>query len=641
MNRSLASLAATALAISPALLVTAPAHASVPPTTLTPAQEAFARMTEAQRVGQVLMVGTPATGVSSDAAAAIANQHVGSVILTGRSTSGVTATRGVTANLQGRATSAATGGVPLVIATDQEGGAVQVLKGTGFSTMPSALTQGTWSTTTLTSSATTWGRQLASAGVNLNLAPVADTVPSAAFAPSNAPIGAYQREFGYTTSVVASHAAAFSRGMRAAGVMVSAKHFPGLGRVTANTDTTSGVKDTVTTRTDPYLAPFSASVSAGSEFLMVSSAIYTRIDSANPAVFSRTVVNGMIRTTMGFRGVIVSDDLGNAKQLAAWSPGTRAVNFLAAGGDLVLTVNPSQAPAMASAISARMAASATFRSQVDAAALRVLTVKQRMGLLRPNGAVRATDVDEDGGADIVGLLPTGQLRLYRGNDLGGWRPSIAMGSGNFGIFNLLVSAGDLDGDRHPDVLARRASTGELLLYRGNGRGALVSSRVIGTGWNGFTAVVAPGDFNGDQKPDVLARTRNGDLMLYRGNGAGGWLAGSPVRVSGGWNAFDLILAAGDFDRDRLPDVLARNATTHELWLYKGNGAGGFSSRVRVGTGWGGFNAIIGCGDFDGDGLADVLTRRADTGQLYLYRGMRTGFHAGIAVGSFSGVKLFG
>ena len=109
------------------------------------------------------------------------------------------------------------------------------------------------------SSATTWAKQLASAGVNLNLAPVADTVPSAAFAPSNAPIGAKQRQFGYTPSTVSSHASAFTKGMRAGGVMVSAKHFPGLGRVTGNTDTTSGVTDRTTTRTDSYLTPFKAS----------------------------------------------------------------------------------------------------------------------------------------------------------------------------------------------------------------------------------------------------------------------------------------------------------------------------------------------------------------------------------------------
>ena len=110
----------------------------------------------------------------------IRRQHVGSVILTGRSHASVSATRAVSRRLQAAATAAATGGVPLVVAADQEGGNVQVLQGPGFSRMPTALTQGGWGADALKASARTWGQQLAAAGVNLNLAPVMDTVPSAA-----------------------------------------------------------------------------------------------------------------------------------------------------------------------------------------------------------------------------------------------------------------------------------------------------------------------------------------------------------------------------------------------------------------------------------------------------------------------------
>jgi beta-glucosidase-like glycosyl hydrolase len=614
-----------------------PATAAPPPTALAPAQEVFARMTTAQRVGQLLMVGTPATGVSAAAAAAVANQHVGSVILTGRSTAGVTGTRAVANNLQARATTAATSGVPLVVAADQEGGKVQVLSGTGFSTMPTALTQGGWATTTLQSASTTWGRQLAAAGVNLDLAPVADTVPSAAFAPRNIPIGYYQREFGFTPATVSAHAAAFTRGMRAAGVMVSAKHFPGLGRVTANTDTTAGVTDGTTTRTDAYLAPFHDAAAAGSEFLMVSSAVYSRIDAANPAVFSSTVINGMVRSDMDYRGVVVSDDLGNARQVAAWSPGTRAVKFIAAGGDLVLTVDATQAPAMASAITTQMSASATFRSQVDAAALRVLTVKQRMGLLRPNGAVRATDLDEDGGTDLVGRVGSGRLALYRGNDRAGWRPLVPTGVSLVQPRDLLVSAGDLDGDRHADLLIRRASDGALLLYPGNGRGALGTPRVVGTGWDVMTAIVAPGDFDGDGHPDVLARDGSGRLWLYRGNGAGGWLGRTALTT--GWNPYDLLVAAGDLDRDGNPDLLGRLASNHELFLLRGNGAGYFHAPILLGTGWGSFGQILGPGDVDGDGLCDVLA--VSNGSIKLYAGARTSLRPGVVIGSYPAVTSFG
>ena len=140
--------------------------------------------------------------------------------------------------------------------------------------------------------------------------------------------------------------------------------------------------DTVTTSTDPYLRPFAAGVRAGAPFLMPSTAYYSRIDPRHPAAFSPTVLQGLVRRQLGFTGVVISDDLGSAKQVARWTPGQRAIMFVDAGGDMVLTVDPSVVPAMVQAVTARMASSPAFARKVDAAALRVLTVKHRMGLLR-------------------------------------------------------------------------------------------------------------------------------------------------------------------------------------------------------------------------------------------------------------------
>ncbi|WP_460932605.1 glycoside hydrolase family 3 N-terminal domain-containing protein [Phycicoccus ginsengisoli] len=344
------------------------------------AHAAYNRMSNAQRIGQLFMVGTPATGLSSAAASAIGTYHVGNVILTGRSTAGAAPVRALTAHLDRLATGTATAGVPLWISTDQEGGYVQVLQGSGFLRMPTALTMGTWSTTTLTSSARTWGGQLRRSGVDMNLAPVLDTVP-AATASTNPPIGYWHREFGHTPSVVTTKGCGFLSGERSADLAMTAKHFPGLGYVTANTDTTPGVKDYVTTTTSGSLAPFRSAVSTGVPVVMMSSAIYTKIDGSRPAVFSPTVVTGLLRNNLGFRGVVMSDDLGNAKAVAAWSPGDRAVRFINAGGDEVLTVNAATIPAMVKAVTVRVATDPGFRGKVAAAAMRVLTAKAAEGLL--------------------------------------------------------------------------------------------------------------------------------------------------------------------------------------------------------------------------------------------------------------------
>lgn len=378
------------LAIALATLVVSVAAPAVPraqaATAAELAQAAYLRMSTAQRIGQLFMVGTPATGLSSAAATAIGTYHVGNVILTGRSTAGAAPIRALTARLERLATGPATASVPLWIGTDQEGGYVQVLQGSGFSRMPTALTMGTWSTTTLTSSARTWGRQLRRSGLDMDLAPVLDTVP-AATASTNAPIGNWQREFGHTPTVVTAKGGAFLSGERAVDLAMTAKHFPGLGYVTANTDTTAGVKDTVTTSASGSIAPFRAAVANGVPVVMMSSAIYTKIDASRPAVFSPTVVTGLLRTSLGFRGVVMSDDLGNARAVAAWSAGERAVRFLDAGGDEVLTVNASTIPAMVAAVKARAASDSAFRGKVAAAVMRVLTAKAAEGLLGPRVAL--------------------------------------------------------------------------------------------------------------------------------------------------------------------------------------------------------------------------------------------------------------
>ena len=354
---------------------------STPPTTESTltvplAQRIFNRMSLRQRVGQLLMVDCPTTGVAGATIDAITQAHVGSVILDGTSTAGLQATSNVTGQLQRLAPS----NVRLFISTDQEGGLVQRLQGQGFTRIVSALQQGTIAPRQLRGFARGWGDQLHAAGVNVNLAPVLDTVP-ANFG-SNPPIGDLDREFGHTPAVVTAHGVAVLRGMLAAGVDPTVKHFPGLGRVRGNTDTTRGVTDSVTTRNDPYLAPFRAAVNAGTPFVMMSTAIYSRIDPGVPAAFSHTIVTGMLRGDLGFQGVVISDDLGGAAQVSGTTVGQRAVRFIAAGGDMVLTVDATQAGRMTAALIAKARANPAFKALVNAAALRVLRAKRARGLLR-------------------------------------------------------------------------------------------------------------------------------------------------------------------------------------------------------------------------------------------------------------------
>jgi beta-N-acetylhexosaminidase len=89
----------------------------------------------------------------------------------------------------------------------------------------------------------------------------------------------------------------------------------------------------------------------------------------------------MLRGTMGFQGVVISDDLGNTAAVASIPPATRALDFLSAGGDMIISKTSAPAHAMVLAIRARAATDKSFRQRIDDAALRILRAKQTWGLL--------------------------------------------------------------------------------------------------------------------------------------------------------------------------------------------------------------------------------------------------------------------
>lgn len=386
MKSTLALTGAAAIgALTATSAVATPAAESAPfaTTATSTAQQAHASMTRDQRIGQLFMVATRADSVDSGLRSAITHQHVGNVILMGRSTAGADHIRSITTDVQ-RLTesSAATAGVPAFVSADQEGGNVQVLRGPGYDTMPTALAQGQQPTSTLRNNAQRWGTQLGRSGVNTNLGPVLDTVPKANKA-TNQPIGRYDREYGSLTPIVTAKGGAVQSGMTRAGVATTVKHFPGLGRVVGNTDVTKGVTDTQTSRTSAILNPFAAAVSSGTPFVMMSSATYTKIDASQPAVFSPTVVGSVLREQLGFDGVVMTDDVGNAKQLEDWTPAQRATKFIDAGGDMVLTANTGTLPQMVAGVRSKAAADPAFAAKVDASSLRVLKAKEDAGLLSP------------------------------------------------------------------------------------------------------------------------------------------------------------------------------------------------------------------------------------------------------------------
>jgi beta-N-acetylhexosaminidase len=317
----------------------------------------------------------------SDPAAArsrVRSNHLGSVFLAGRSSHPAAAVRVAIARLANQTTAHAT--IRPLVAIDQEGGKVQSLSGGRWIRIPSANAQGDWSASTLTSRTRAWAEQLRTAGISMDLAPVADTVP-AGTSSDNPPIGVFDRQFGSNPEAVAASVATVTSTVKAAGVIATLKHFPGLGRVRANTDTSTKAVDPITTTDDPYLTPFQDGIAAGAGAVMISSATYPQIDPANLAVFSPKVITGLLRQQLGYQGVVITDDIGKAVAVTSVPVGRRAVRFIAAGGDLVLTVPGGTAEPMVKAIRSRAATDSAFRAQVEDSTLRILRLKQEYGLL--------------------------------------------------------------------------------------------------------------------------------------------------------------------------------------------------------------------------------------------------------------------
>ncbi|HET9631732.1 MAG TPA: glycoside hydrolase family 3 N-terminal domain-containing protein [Terrabacter sp.] len=337
-------------------------------------------MSPSERAGQLLMVGLGSDTSRTSLDALVTGRHLGGVILLGGWTGGSDSVRTTTRHLAGLASKADTAGLGLLLAADQEGGAVQQLRGPGFSRMPSARVQDQGSPSNLTADATRWGAELRRAGINVNLAPVADTVPTSV-GRANGPVGQYDRQYSSNPERVSTMVGAFLAGMRAGGVAATVKHFPGIGRITGNTDvTSSGITDGTTTVDDPYLEPFRTGIQDGVELVMVGSAIYSRIDPGTNAVFSRRIVTDLLRDRLSYDGVVITDDVGAARSVAAVPVGERATRFIEAGGDITLTARPSTVAAMHDAITTKAKSSPAFAKQVQAATTRVVDLKHRRGL---------------------------------------------------------------------------------------------------------------------------------------------------------------------------------------------------------------------------------------------------------------------
>ncbi|KUM84969.1 MULTISPECIES: FG-GAP-like repeat-containing protein [Streptomyces] len=235
------------------------------------------------------------------------------------------------------------------------------------------------------------------------------------------------------------------------------------------------------------------------------------------------------------------------------------------------------------------------------------------------------DVTGDGKADLVAIKDDGILWVYPGTGkASGSTFGTRFQAGTGWQSQNAVTVGDLNNDGLGDLLSRQASDGTLWVYPGTGKPgmeAFATRYQVGRSWQ-TQDITRTGDFNTDGLTDVLTRqASDGTLWVYPGTGKPGMeTLGTRYQVGTGWKSMDFV-TTGDLNNDGRPDVLSRQASDGTLWVYPGTGrvSGAFGTRYQVGRSWQTQDALR-TGDYNGDGLTDVLSRQASDNTLWVYPG---------------------
>ncbi|HJP79153.1 MAG TPA: glycoside hydrolase family 3 N-terminal domain-containing protein [Pseudonocardiaceae bacterium] len=518
------ALAATAVATIAALAVPALGASATPdhPASIDAQVRAvMAKMTLAEKVDQMFVVnvyGTDANTVTPAEATAnnalfgagvnnatqmINTYHPGGVIYFAwtDSLTGAQQTASLSNGLQQSAMGS--DGIPLQISADQEGGVVTRI-GAPASVSPGNMAIGaSFNPANAYRSANVIGQELKAQGLNMDDAPVVDVNTNA----HNSADG--PRSFGDRTSAVEMMAAAAVTGYQRAGVAAQAKHFPGLGDTTVNTD--SGVAITNETKQQIMsvdVPAFRAAIAAGTQSIMAAHIVAPSIDpSGLPASLSNPIVTGVLRDTLHYNGVVITDSL-SAGALAPYTHQQIITDAINAGDDELLIcpepVNGSLNGAVNLPESEQIVMNAVNSGQIsvgriDQSVSRILHLKFQLGLFKnpytTSGAVTST-VGTPAHLATMASVAKDSITLVRN---GNQTLPLAANSGK----HVLVTGWGVGTTQNlaNDLTAKGLTT--QLLWTGSPNSATIAQAVAAAQNNDYTVVTSYNAWNDTTQQNLI------------------------------------------------------------------------------------------------------------------------------------------
>ena len=303
-------------------------YESVAQSELSPEQKVdklVANMSDADKVGQLMMIGIHGKSLNDDAKFMLNEYRVGGIILFDRNMESKDQVKTLITDINKAGKSA--GLTPLFIGIDQEGGAVARMDDKLIK-VPPAEEVGKEPVEQAAALAKEVGTELKDLGFNINFAPVADLGLT------------YGRSYSMNPDEVVRYAGAVGKAYDEAGLWYSYKHFPGIGKTDvdlhADTSIVPVSKETLLSEDTKVFVDLIKQSKPNTYTIMVSHAMYPQIDPDHPSSLSKAIITDWLRKDMGYNGVVVTDDMDMGALAKHYTFGDMAVQSILAGSDILL-----------------------------------------------------------------------------------------------------------------------------------------------------------------------------------------------------------------------------------------------------------------------------------------------------------------